>query len=139
MTRQAISPRHPSLRRSSGRPAWLSLVWRILLAFALIGIAIIVHWADREGLRDNIDGHVSFADANGKPVLSEVAGGRSFAPLKVEGKQYLSVRQRFQSPDDEGLYGFGQHQQGWMNQKGRNVELQQMADNWFGLRYVTVK
>ncbi len=62
MTRQAISPRHPSLRRSSGRPAWLSLVWRILLAFALIGIAIIVHWADREGLRDNIDGHVSFAD-----------------------------------------------------------------------------
>ncbi|KGT82839.1 alpha-xylosidase, partial [Xanthomonas vasicola] len=72
-----------------------------------------------------VDGHVSFADANGKPVLSEVAGGRSFAPLKVEGKQYLSVRQRFQSPDDEALYGFGQHQQGWMNQKGRNIELQQ--------------
>ncbi|WP_372174519.1 TIM-barrel domain-containing protein [Xanthomonas axonopodis] len=72
-----------------------------------------------------VDGHVSFADANGKPVLSEVAGGRSFAPLKAEGKQYLSVRQRFQSPADEALYGFGQHQQGWMNQKGRNVELQQ--------------
>ncbi len=72
-----------------------------------------------------VDGHVSFADANGKTVLSEVAGGRSFAPLKAEGKQYLSVRQRFQSPDDEALYGFGQHQQVWMNQKGRNIELQQ--------------
>lgn len=61
---QRASPRHPvpSLRRSSGRPLWLSLVWRILLAFALIGVAIIVHWADREGLRDNVDGQVSFAD-----------------------------------------------------------------------------
>lgn len=52
----------PNLKRSSGRPVWLSLVWRILLALALIGIAIVVHWADREGLRDNIDGEVSFAD-----------------------------------------------------------------------------
>ncbi|WP_369938916.1 TIM-barrel domain-containing protein [Xanthomonas medicagonis] len=72
-----------------------------------------------------VDGHVSFADAAGKPLLSEVAGGRSFSPLKVEGKSYLSTRQRFASPDDEAFYGFGQHQQGWMNQKGRNVELLQ--------------
>ena len=54
--------RLPRLRRSSRRPAWLSLVWRILLALSLIGIAIIVHWADRDGLRDNIDGHISFVD-----------------------------------------------------------------------------
>src|SRR5688500_4893069 len=70
-------------------------------------------------------GRVSFFDAAGKPVLSEVEGGRSFSPLEVEGKSYLSVRQRFESPDDEALYGFGQHQQGWMNQKGRDVELLQ--------------
>ncbi|MGH8026929.1 MAG: TIM-barrel domain-containing protein [Pseudoxanthomonas sp.] len=70
-------------------------------------------------------GRVAFLDAAGKPVLSEVEGGRSFAPLEVEGKSYLSVRQRFESPDDEALYGFGQHQQGWMNQKGRDVELLQ--------------
>ena len=43
----------------------------------------------------------------------------------MEGKDYLSVRQRFESPDDEAIYGFGQHQQGWMNQKGRDVELLQ--------------
>ncbi len=72
-----------------------------------------------------IDGHVSFADAQGKPLLAEVAGGRTFSPLKVEGHDYLSTRQRFVSPDDEAFYGFGQHQQGWMNQKGRNVELLQ--------------
>ena len=45
-------------------------------------------------------GRVSFLDKNGKPILSEVAGGRTFAPLKVEGKDYLSVRQRFESPDE---------------------------------------
>lgn len=70
-------------------------------------------------------GRVSFLDKQGKPVLSEVEGGRSFSPLEVEGKSYLSVRQRFDSPDDEAIYGFGQHQQGWMNQKGHDVELLQ--------------
>jgi alpha-D-xyloside xylohydrolase len=70
-------------------------------------------------------GRVSFLDKNGKPILSEVSGGRTFTPLKVESKDYLSVRQRFESSDDEAIYGFGQHQQGWMNQKGRDVELQQ--------------
>ena len=64
------------------------------------------------------DGHVSFRDAEGKPLLAERAGGRSFSPLSVEGKAYYSVRQRFESPSDEAIYGFGQHQQGWMNQKG---------------------
>ena len=70
-------------------------------------------------------GRVTFLDKAGKPILSEVPGGRTFTPLKAEGKDYLSVRQRFESPDDEAIYGFGQHQQGWMNQKGRDVELLQ--------------
>jgi len=35
------------------------------------------------------------------------------------------MRQRFASNDDEGLYGTGLHQQGWMNLKGRDVELLQ--------------
>ncbi|KAF1721833.1 TIM-barrel domain-containing protein [Pseudoxanthomonas wuyuanensis] len=70
-------------------------------------------------------GRVSFLDKQGKPMLSEVEGGRSFEPLEVGGNSYLSVRQRFESPDDEAIYGFGQHQQGWMNQKGRDVELLQ--------------
>ena len=62
------------------------------------------------------DGRVSFLDKNGKPIVSEVAGGRTFTPLQVDGKDYLSVRQRFESPDSEAIYGFGQHQQGCMNQ-----------------------
>ncbi len=51
-----------TLRRQSTTPVWLSLVWRILLALALIGIALGGHWFDRDGLRDNIDGVVSFTD-----------------------------------------------------------------------------
>lgn len=51
-----------TLRRRSGTPAWLSLVFRVVLAFALIAVALAGHWFDRDGLRDNIDGSISFVD-----------------------------------------------------------------------------
>lgn len=69
------------------------------------------------------DGRVAFFDAEGRPLLAERA--RSFAPVEIEGKPYYSVRQRFESLDDEAFYGTGLHQQGWMNLKGRDVELLQ--------------
>lgn len=50
------------LRRRSALPPWASLVLRILLALLLISIALGGHWIDRDGLRDNIDGHISFVD-----------------------------------------------------------------------------
>jgi voltage-gated potassium channel len=51
-----------SLRRSSRTSAWVSLSWRVALALGLVSIALAVHWIDRDGLRDNIDGVVSFPD-----------------------------------------------------------------------------
>lgn len=54
--------RHLRLYRRSGLPAWASIAWRVGLAFALIGVALTVHWIDRGGLRDNVDGKVSFVD-----------------------------------------------------------------------------
>lgn len=51
-----------TLRRASQVPIWLSIGWRVLFVLGLVGIAIAVHWFDREGLRDNADGSVSFAD-----------------------------------------------------------------------------
>lgn len=51
-----------SLRRQSGLPAWLSLLLRLALAVGLIGIALTVHWLDRAGLRDNVDGTITFSD-----------------------------------------------------------------------------
>lgn len=52
----------PILRRRGRTPAWVALGWRVVLALALIGVALTGHWADRDGLRDNIDGKVSFVD-----------------------------------------------------------------------------
>ncbi|MBD9367683.1 TIM-barrel domain-containing protein [Xanthomonas sp. XNM01] len=79
-----------------------------------------------QGISATVDarsGRVSFFDAAGKPLLEEHA--RSFAPVTFEGKDYYGIRQRFASPDDEAFYGTGLHQQGWMNLKGRDVELLQ--------------
>jgi voltage-gated potassium channel len=50
------------LRRRSGLPDWASLALRVALALALVGIALGGHWIDRDGLRDNIDGAISFTD-----------------------------------------------------------------------------
>jgi voltage-gated potassium channel len=50
------------LRRNSATPAWASLMLRLALALGLISVALAVHWFDREGLRDNVDGVISFPD-----------------------------------------------------------------------------
>jgi voltage-gated potassium channel len=62
MKRLPTERTHYTLRRRDRTPAWLDLSWRILLAFALIGIALAVHWFDREGLRQNSGEPISFAD-----------------------------------------------------------------------------
>ena len=49
------------------------------------------------------DGQVAFFDASGDPLVSEIAGGRSFEAVEFEGKPYYSIRQRFESPGDEAL------------------------------------
>jgi voltage-gated potassium channel len=54
--------RHLTLRRPSSTPVWLQIGWRVLFVLGLIALAIAVHWFDREGLKDNADGHISFVD-----------------------------------------------------------------------------
>jgi alpha-D-xyloside xylohydrolase len=68
-------------------------------------------------------GQVSFTDANGNPVLKEAVYGRTFNDTTIDGIKGLTVRQVFDSPDDEGLYGLGQHQSEEMNYKGKNEVL----------------
>jgi voltage-gated potassium channel len=58
-------PRKPgALRRKSMLPARVTLLLRLALALALIGVALAVHWFDREGLRDNSHpgGTIGFVD-----------------------------------------------------------------------------
>lgn len=50
------------LRRKQRTPDWVSLLWRLGLAFALIAIAVAVHWFDRDGLRQNSGEPLTFSD-----------------------------------------------------------------------------
>jgi voltage-gated potassium channel len=50
------------LQRPDRMGPGLSLALRAALAAGLIGIALAGHWFDRGGLRDNVDGQVSFID-----------------------------------------------------------------------------
>jgi alpha-D-xyloside xylohydrolase len=43
-------------------------------------------------------GRISFRDSRGRVVLSELAGGRHFTPVKVQGEPFYSIRQQFESP-----------------------------------------
>jgi len=50
------------LRRKSATSPWVSLTWRMLLAVGLIGIALAVHWFDRDGLRQSSGAPITFPD-----------------------------------------------------------------------------
>lgn len=69
-------------------------------------------------------GDVKFYDKEGKLIVSEAPGGREFKPIEVEGTKGYTVRQVFESLDEEeGIYGLGQHQSDEFNYKGLNEEL----------------
>jgi alpha-D-xyloside xylohydrolase len=71
-------------------------------------------------------GEISFRDSVGNILLDEKkGGGSSFTPINLNGKQFYNIRQVFESPSDEAFYGLGQHQAGYMNYKGKDVELAQ--------------
>ena len=55
-------PRFQPLRRATKIPVWGDLGIRLGAALFLIFIVVMIHWWDREGLVDNLDGEVSFLD-----------------------------------------------------------------------------
>jgi len=72
------------------------------------------------------NGSVVFKDKKGNVLLREKSGGgKTFSPVEVEGKRAWSVRQVFESPEDEAFYGLGQHQSDEFNYKGKNEVLYQ--------------
>jgi len=67
IARNGIGPRKErvgelNLTRRRRMPPWLSLICRLTLALALMGVALAVNWASRADLRDTADGTVSFTD-----------------------------------------------------------------------------
>lgn len=55
-------PDHVLLRRKAALPVWAQLGWRVGLVLGLLAFVVFLHWIERDGLRDNYDGHVSFVD-----------------------------------------------------------------------------
>lgn len=52
----------PTLTRRGNQSGWQTVAVRAALAMALVVIAFLLLWFDRDGLKDNVDGHVSFTD-----------------------------------------------------------------------------
>lgn len=55
-------PLFQPLRRAVRVPVWADLGIRLFTATGLILLVVLVHWSDRNGLRDNVDGEVSLLD-----------------------------------------------------------------------------
>jgi len=64
-----------TLRRRSPWPAWVGIAWRVAALLAVIGLMILVHWLEREGLKDNYDGVVSFVDVVYFTMISATTTG----------------------------------------------------------------
>lgn len=69
-------------------------------------------------------GEVVFTDTTGAPILQEkIGGGKSFQAVTIDTENLFEIGQVFESPADEAFYGLGQHQEGLMNYKGKDVSL----------------
>ncbi|WP_086607235.1 potassium channel family protein [Erythrobacter donghaensis] len=59
--RKRTEPFRP-LKREVRLPVWGDVFIRLGVAFFLLGMVIMIHWWDRDGLVDNVDKHISFID-----------------------------------------------------------------------------
>jgi voltage-gated potassium channel len=63
------------LRRKPRITGWLSIGWRLAAMAGLLGLLILIHWVEREGLKDTHDGHVSFLDVIYFTMISATTTG----------------------------------------------------------------
>ena len=74
-------------------------------------------------------GAVSFADAAGHSLLSEVPGSRAIEAATVQGENTFHIQQRWAPQSDESLYGLGQMQLGTVDIKGYDLDMWQHNTN----------
>lgn len=70
-------------------------------------------------------GAVTFYDKSGNLILDERAGGKIINPAVVMGENTYNIRQVFNSPEEEAIYGLGAHQNNIWNYKGHDIDLWQ--------------
>ncbi len=63
------------LRRRPRLSGWLGLGWRLAAMVGLLGLLILIHWLEREGLKDTHDGSVGFLDVIYFTMISATTTG----------------------------------------------------------------
>nr|WP_202408109.1 potassium channel family protein [Novosphingobium silvae] len=80
------------LRRAVALPVWADLGLRLGAAFALVFIVVLVHWIDREGLKDTHDGAISFLDVVYFTMISiTTTGFGDIAPVSDKSRLIEAV------------------------------------------------
>ncbi|MBB3859251.1 voltage-gated potassium channel [Novosphingobium hassiacum] len=80
------------LRRALKVPVWADLGLRLGAAFALIAFVVLVHWMDREGLKDSHDGVISFLDVVYFTMISiTTTGFGDIAPVSDKSRLIEAV------------------------------------------------
>ena len=72
-------------------------------------------------------GEIGYSDVAGKPILVEKKGsGKTFIKEDLDGKSNFKIRQEFESSVNEAFYGLGENQLGFLNLKGKDLDLTQI-------------
>ncbi|MDZ4306408.1 potassium channel family protein [Allopontixanthobacter sp.] len=80
------------LRRAVKIPVWGDLGIRLGIALLLIFIVIMIHWWDRDGLVDNLDGEVSFTDVVYFTMISiTTTGFGDIAPITDRARMVEAI------------------------------------------------
>ncbi|KPF62928.1 potassium channel family protein [Porphyrobacter sp. AAP60] len=80
------------LRRQVKLPVWGDIGIRLGIAFGLLGLVIAIHWWDRDGLVDNVDGHISFLDVVYFTMISVTTTGfGDIAPVTDRARLFEAV------------------------------------------------
>jgi len=70
------------------------------------------------------DGKIEYLTPNNESILKE-KGKANITPVEYKYEKAYSLQQKFLLTPEEGIYGLGQHQDGYMNYRGRKVVLVQ--------------
>jgi voltage-gated potassium channel len=80
------------LRREVKLPVWGDLGIRMGLAFGLVALVVVIHWLDRDGLKDNYDNHISLLDVVYFTMISiTTTGFGDIAPISDRARLIEAV------------------------------------------------
>lgn len=84
--------RFQPLKRAIRFPVWADVSVRLAAALILVFFVVLIHWLDREGLKDNYDNHVSFLDVVYFTMISiTTTGFGDIAPVSDKSRLIEAV------------------------------------------------